>query len=152
MQHRGRKDKKINNKMKWLSWNMYTDYIYPLAVIYKKCKWLHLLLNSMCYLDTLKRFQHQQDNLTRFEIWLNETVSFLRALCVSAWAEVCLSAFGTCMDNSLLPYHGCMVHLLKYRCLICLTHSRLFPKPRMCACSCLDLVVLFYYLYSFLLL
>jgi hypothetical protein len=34
-QYRGRKDQKINYKMKWLSWNMYIGYIYLVAVIYK---------------------------------------------------------------------------------------------------------------------
>ena len=35
IQHSGRKDDKINNKMKWLSWNMYIDYICLVTVISK---------------------------------------------------------------------------------------------------------------------
>lgn len=108
----------------------------------QKCECCQVVSKFVHTLTLLRGFQHQQHNLIHEDMAEWNVISFLRTVCVSAWGCV-KYAFGTCLDSSLLPYHGCMVHLLKQTCFICQRHSRLFPEPRMCTCSCLDIMVLF---------
>jgi len=145
IQHSGKKDHKINNKMKWLSWNMYIDYIFLVTVISKSVR-------LGAYLDTLGIFQCQQDNFTHLRFgWMEWYIFPESSLCLN----------GEKFVNLLLVY----VWTTPYSCIMAVWFIYLnrdvsyvwdtqgcFPKPGTCTCSYLDIVVLFYYLYSFLLL
>lgn len=128
----------------WLSLPCHCDF--------QKCNWFHMVSNSVHVLADSECFRASRI-ISLTKLWRNVMIylsweqfvslngeKFVNLLLVHVWTTPysCIMAVWLIYLNRGVSYvwdtQGC------------------FPKPGTCTCSCLDIMVLFYYLYSFLLL
>lgn len=118
----------------------------------QKCKWFHMVSNSVHILIDVECFSVSRI-VSHTKIWLNEMICLSWEQFVSRNGEKFVNLFLICAWTT--PYSCIMavwfIYLNKDVSYVWDIQG-CFPKPGTCTCSCLDIVVLFYYMYSFLLL
>jgi hypothetical protein len=124
----------------------------PCHCDFRKSKWFHVVSNSMRILTNSECFTASRI-ISHTKVWLNGMIYL-------SWEQF-VSLNGEKFVNLLLVY----LWTTPYSCIMAVWFIYLnrdvsyvwdtqgcFQKPGTCTCSCLDIMVLFYYVYSFLLL